>query len=303
MGDQGKRGPRGPSGNDGIQGAPGPVGHRGPSGPAGRPGPSGPVGHPGFPGPSGPRGLPGPPGPPSLQGTRSPPNPQGPTGQPRLPGPQGPAGPPGLPGRPGPPGSPGAPGPAGPARPPSVIGDSVSNGGVIYSRWGKSTCPTTEGTVLVYSGRVGGSLAGRGGASNYLCMPSDPDYALASRPGEQGHNYVYGTEYQKQIGGRSNTNVPCAVCHVKKHTSVLMIPAKTTCPKGWQREYYGYLMSGNDNFQRTVYECVDKDLETIQNSEANERGATFYHVEANCSGLKCPPYNSRKELNCVVCTA
>lgn len=302
MGDQGKRGPRGPSGNDGIQGAPGPVGRPGPSGPAGRPGPSGPVGHPGFPGPSGPRGLPGPPGPPSLQGT-SPPNPQGPTGQPRLPGPQGPAGPPGLPGRPGPPGSPGARGPAGPARPPSVIGDSVSNGGVIYSRWGKSTCPTTEGTVLVYSGRVGGSLAGRGGASNYLCMPSDPDYALASRPGEQGHNYVYGTEYQKQIGGRSNTNVPCAVCHVKKHTSVLMIPAKTTCPKGWQREYYGYLMSGNDNFERTVYECVDKDLETIQNSEANERGATFYHVEANCSGLKCPPYNSRKELNCVVCTA
>ena len=28
----------------------------------------------------------------------------------------------------------------------------------------------------------------------------------------------------------------------------------------------------------------------------------FRHVEANCSGMVCPPYNNYKELNCVVCT-
>ena len=82
-----------------------------------------------------------------------------------------------------------------------------------------------------------------------------------------------------------------------------MIPARVTCPEEWQRQYYGYLMSGNDNQGRTTYECFDKDLESIQGSGRNEQGATIFHVEANCSGMDCPPYDSNKELNCVVCTA
>ena len=171
---------------------------------------------------------------------------------------------------------------------------------MVYTRWGKSSCP--DNATLLYSGKVGGSLAGKGGASNFLCMPLDPDYALESRRGQQGHNYVYGTEYQRPIVGRSNGNVPCAVCQVKGQSSLLMIPAKTTCPEEWQRQYYGYLMSGNENQQRTTYECYDKELEIIEGSGRNEPGATIYHVEANCSGMDCPPYDSTKELNCVVCT-
>ena len=31
------------------------------------------------------------------------------------------------------------------------------NGGVVYTRWGKSSCPNVSGTTLVYAGRVGGT--------------------------------------------------------------------------------------------------------------------------------------------------
>ena len=51
-----------------------------------------------------------------------------------------------------------------------------------------------------------------------------------------------------------------------------------------------------------VYECVDKDAESIPGSVANIDGALFYHVQAQCNGLLCPPYDKEKELNCVVCT-
>ena len=262
-------------------------------GPSGLPGPPGPVGPPGPPGVPGERGVQGPPGAPGARGSA------GPVG---FPGPSGQPGPVGSPGERGSLGRDGNPGPAGAPGPRGLPGSAGTGGGrVVYTRWGKSTCPRSA--TLLYSGKVGGSLAGRGGASNFLCMPSNPTYALKSRGGEQGHNYVYGTEYQRPIVGRSNRNVPCAICQVKEQESVLMIPATVTCPEEWQRQYYGYLMSGNDNQQRTTYECFDKDLEAIRGSGRNEQGAMVYHVEANCSGMDCPPYDSRKELNCVVCTA
>ncbi len=31
-------------------------------------------------------------------------------------------------------------------------------------------------------------------------------------------------------------------------------------------------------------------------------GALFFHVEAECGGMQCPPYDPEKELTCVVCT-
>ena len=52
----------------------------------------------------------------------------------------------------------------------------------------------------------------------------------------------------------------------------------------------------------TVYECVDKDAESISGSVANTDGALFNHVQAQCNGLLCPPYNKEKEWACVVCT-
>ena len=52
----------------------------------------------------------------------------------------------------------------------------------------------------------------------------------------------------------------------------------------------------------TVYECVDKDAESIPESAASTNGTLFHHVQAQCNGLLCPPYDQEKELACVVCT-
>ena len=128
------------------------------------------------------------------------------------------------------------------------------------------------------------------------------EYTLRYRAGVRGDNYVYGTEYEVPIQGIHEHNVPCAVCAVSIREMVLMIPAKTSCPTSWTREYYGYLMSEHQREERSMYECVDKDQESLSGSHTDINGCLFYHVEANCNGMPCPPYDPQKELNCVVCT-
>ena len=143
----------------------------------------------------------------------------------------------------------------------------------------------------------------QGGASNYLCMPNDPEYTLPFTAGVRGHSYVYGTEYEAPlVSGRDQHNAPCAVCYLPTQNAVVMIPAKTSCPSGWTREYFGYIMSEAVLHRRTMYECVDMSMESIPGSQDHIDGGHFYHVEAHCNGMACPPYNNERELNCVVCS-
>ena len=206
----------------------------------------------------------------------------------------------GVPGPRGPQGQRGDQGVAGPPGP--------RNGGVVYTRWGKSSCPNILSTTLVYAGRAGGTWWNhKGGAANYLCMPDDPDY-LSYQPGVQGYNYVYGAEYESNQGplrAVHEHNVPCAVCYASTRVAVTMIPAKTQCPSTWTLEYSGYLMSASRNWNdhyRTMYECIDKNPDSVPGSASNANGVLFYHVEANCNGMLCPPYDPQKELTCAVCT-
>ena len=174
--------------------------------------------------------------------------------------------------------------------------------GVIYTRWGKSTC--RSGVNRVYAGRTGSSYhAHSGGGANYICMPNDPEYSSYTN-GSQGYSYVYGTEYEGPplAPGMIQHNAPCAVCDVPDKSRVLMIPAKLTCPSGWTREYYGYLMAEHHNNYRTMYTCVDVIMESVPGSQNDIDGGHFYHVEAHCNGVACPPYNNYKELTCVVCS-
>jgi len=46
----------------------------------------------------------------------------------------------------------GPPGPAGLRGPPGP-----TTGGLVYTRWGRTTCPTTPGTQFLYGGRAAGS--------------------------------------------------------------------------------------------------------------------------------------------------
>ena len=80
----------------------------------------------------------------------------------------------------------------------------------------------------------------RGGGSNYQCMPLDPEYNRWTAGGP--HSTISGAEYQSYTLGifhsyAHDKNVPCAVCFTRG--SALMIPAKRTCPTGWEIEYEG----------------------------------------------------------------
>ena len=64
------------------------------------------------------------------------------------------------------------------------------------------------------------------------------------------------------------------------------------------------LMSENHNNNgRSMYECVDKNPETVPGLNAyNSPTAFFDLVEPLCNGLSCAPCDDEKELTCVVCT-
>ena len=50
------------------------------------------------------------------------------------------------------------------------------------------------------------------------------------------------------------------------------------------------------------FKCIDQDQESLPGSSSNADGALFYHGEATCVRLLCPPYDPQKELDCVVHT-
>ena len=263
-------------------------------------GPRGPQGDRGEAGLDGRPGIPGQDGAPGSQGC------DGRDGRDGIPGPPGSAGSPGRDGTNGIDGVKGDKGESGPHGPQGPPGPR--NGGVVFTRWGRTSCPTTEGMQLLYEGKAAGSGHNQhGGGANFICLPDKPEF-LSYTPGvSDEQSYIYGAEYQPYTVGPlaplHDQNVPCVVCYASTRVSYLMIPAKITCPKSWTTEYQGYLMAERFNHQRnTVYECVDKDAEGIPGSIANTDGALFYHVQAQCNGLLCPPYDTEKELACVVCT-
>ena len=141
-------------------------------------------------------------------------------------------------------------------------------------------------------------------------MPLNPNYLTAISGTQSYRALLYGAEYQthtdsnSHVHGRNDFDVPCAVCHVNERSTVYMVPAKYTCPEGWTREYYGYLMAelSGDNRHRSQYTCMDVALKPVPGSSADINGVVFYFVEGRCGSLPCPPYDSTNELSCTVCT-
>ena len=111
----------------------------------------------------------------------------------------------GLPGPPGDKGDKGDTGPVGPTGLTGLKGDQglqgppgLSAGGAIYTRWGRTTCPETPETELVYEGLAGGSDHNQyGGGASYLCLPNDPDYLKNVLPSK--YAALHGAEYQDPI--------------------------------------------------------------------------------------------------------
>ena len=157
----------------------------------------------------------------------------------------------------------------------------------------------------MYAGRAGGSFWDhRGGGDNPQCLPLDPKF-YKTVSGAQPWAYIYGAEYEETNGLVANSHdkdVLCAVCYVPTRNALYMIPAKYTCPTGWTREYFGYLMSERHSHHRSQFSCVDYSLKLATGSSPNHNGLLFYPVEGVCGSLPCPPYARNKELSCAVCT-
>ncbi|XP_071830073.1 uncharacterized protein [Apostichopus japonicus] len=268
----------------------------------GRRGADGHVGEKGMPGERGPMGDPG-----QMGTTGSP----GEPGEHGMPGDKGSNGTTGSPGETGSMGNTGLPGPRGL---PGIKGDP-SNAGTVHStyiRWGRKDC--RGDTELVYEGYAAGAAYNeKGGGADYLCLPKDPQF-LHTVPGTTSswRARIHGAEYEVNsfdpFNGMDNGDVPCAVCLVNGRSSVLMQPARYTCPHGWTYEYSGYLMASHHGYYRTKWVCVDENAQlTTQESLSNLDGALFYPVVSEChssvTGLPCTEYGSNNELTCSVCTS
>ena len=171
---------------------------------------------------------------------------------------------------------------------------------------------------LLYEGVAGGSQRNQnGGGANMMCLPLTPTWGNYSDLLE-GQARLSGAEYRlgqaegsfnvfenTQFAGRLNLQkVPCAICQVRRASSVIMIPASLTCPIGWLKQYHGYLLSERD--QRSEFVCVDHQAEPSPHYRfmpgMQNEGMTLYPVEASCGSLPCSPYVSQREVTCVVCT-
>ncbi|XP_063442189.1 uncharacterized protein LOC134722498 [Mytilus trossulus] len=168
----------------------------------------------------------------------------------------------------------------------------------------KADCPLTP----PHQGQAGGNYySNKGGGSNYLCLPSDPENGKAY---SYANDELYGAEYELSSKSKPsvlpatflNKEVPCAVCRRKQKTSVLMISGRKSCYKGWKSEYSGFLMSENIGHNNKDYICMDGDSEPLDNRSSNEGGALLYPVRAKCGSLRCPPYKDNTEVLCTVCT-
>ena len=117
-------------------------------------------------------------------------------------------------------------------------------GGVSYTRWGRTTCPTTEGTQLVYEGATVGSAYSHAGSAEYLCLHNTPEF-LKSTPGRQEQRTrLYITEYEALDSPPAFSSIfrydaPCSVCYTPSRSTKITIPGRITCPDSWTREYYG----------------------------------------------------------------
>ena len=174
-------------GRDGVPGTPGRDGRdggKGEKGDTGTVGATGPPGEKGGQGTAGPSGLSGPQGPSGISGPRGPVGERGDRSSPGLPGPQG---------------EQGAQGPP--------------TGGAVYTRWGRTSCPSDQGAELVYSGRAGGSHYHKhGGAANLLCLPNDPEYSTYN--GAVNYVPLRGAEYQAASGQPFHSVTGNNVCSV-----------------------------------------------------------------------------------------
>ncbi|VDI00880.1 Hypothetical predicted protein [Mytilus galloprovincialis] len=106
---------------------------------------------------------------------------------------------------------------------------SIQSHGSTYIRWGRNKC-SIQNTELVYKGYAAGeqylySASYKGGASNMLCLPDDPEL---SNKTASTHSQIFGTEFENNdlVAGSLNEDVSCALCRSTNTSSTVMFPGR-----------------------------------------------------------------------------
>lgn len=191
-----------------------------------------------------------------------------------------------------------------------VVCGSV-NSGSVYTRWGRTTCPTSNS--LVYAGRMAGQFFNyEGGGVNSLCMSPSPTYWPGTTAGIQApSSQLFQTEYETLVArmgtawnNAQDFEVPCAVCQSAPGQSYsFMQPGRAQCPTGFTTDYQGYLMTMAINYLRTSYSCVDANPEAVGDNQ-NLQGNQLYFAQTTSNAAAAPlGFSNNYEISCSHCTA
>jgi len=189
-----------------------------------------------------------------------------------------------------------------------AVPPAVPAGSVVYTLWGRSSCPA--GATKVYDGfAASGHYQHTGSGRNMLCLTETPTFDVFN-DGDQNGALIYGVEYEMNgyglagahpYSGLQDDNAPCVVCLRENVRVSLMIPGAHVCPVGWTLEYAGHLMAPHYTGGAGEFVCVDRQAHGI-GSNLNQNGSLWFPVEAECGSLPCGPYIQNRELTCAVCT-
>ena len=152
-----------------------------------------------------------------------------------------------------------------------------------------------------------------GGGTDHLCLPYNPDrgnYNTSAAFVSWIRNVEYITcSYGIFSSYRHKKHAVCSVCYTQTRPAVHVFPGWRSCPSGWTREYYGYMMASAEHYLHpSNYVCVDTnpDYKHLANS-GQGGGLTFVNIDCEgegsievCSGSS--QYVHRRQLTCVVCS-
>ena len=196
--------------------------------------------------------------------------------------------------------------------------DPKTNPGAIYERWGRQDCPS-DGTLLragimAHSPDSTSTSWGRGGGSNYLCLPYGENAEWdAPKSGKQSSGLIRRVEYQlsnvQTWASINNYDAPCAVCQAGggRRTSI-MVPGRLTCPTSMTTEYSGFLASSYYTHSKSEYACIDVNamVEPKGSSSSDSTVAYLYTTEFDRTVWPVYPgqgYRVNRDVPCSQCTS
>lgn len=184
-----------------------------------------------------------------------------------------------------------------------------SRTGVVFTRWGKRSCPSSS--TEVYSGRsVGPFYNAKGSGANPLCLVPIPLY-FHHHDGDESPAELYGAQYAtNDFGLRSLQHIhyytiACALCFLQDKSAVIMSPGQPHCPADYRLQYWGYLFAAHSGHHKSNWVCIDYQPDTLE--YYNFAHALWYPTEVGCGGMSCGTssngaYMRYHEVTCAVCS-